>query len=165
MAPLQLAHLDPLVLGNSHGCFKNLDGVLLIKEFFFSIQVFHGYLLFRHTQTFLQLGDIEHIMHIRQLRRHLQLVCYFTSLLQNLELASRLLAKPQDQKYFILQSHSKTTEFGTYDHIEYQTVLSSSSLDSYCCRRTQHMADSYPNFFHIVEHKLSACLPESDLLF
>jgi hypothetical protein len=27
------------------------------------------------------------------------------------------------------------------------------------------MADSYPNFFHIAEHKRSACLPESDLLF
>jgi hypothetical protein len=27
------------------------------------------------------------------------------------------------------------------------------------------MTDSYPNFFYIVEHKLSACLPESDLLF
>jgi hypothetical protein len=26
------------------------------------------------------------------------------------------------------------------------------------------MADSYPNIIHIVEHKLSACLPESDLL-
>jgi hypothetical protein len=27
------------------------------------------------------------------------------------------------------------------------------------------MADSYPNFFHIAEDKLSACLLESDLLF
>jgi hypothetical protein len=27
------------------------------------------------------------------------------------------------------------------------------------------MADSYPNFFHIEEHKLSACLLESDSLF
>jgi hypothetical protein len=24
------------------------------------------------------------------------------------------------------------------------------------------MVDSYPNFFHIIEHKLSACLLESD---
>jgi hypothetical protein len=27
------------------------------------------------------------------------------------------------------------------------------------------MADSYPNFFHIAEHRLSACPPESDLPF
>jgi hypothetical protein len=27
------------------------------------------------------------------------------------------------------------------------------------------MVDSYPNFFHIVEHKLSAYLLESDSLF
>jgi hypothetical protein len=26
------------------------------------------------------------------------------------------------------------------------------------------MADYYPNFFHIVEHKLSACFLESNLL-
>jgi hypothetical protein len=27
------------------------------------------------------------------------------------------------------------------------------------------MVDSYPNFFHIAEHKLSACLVEFDSLF
>jgi hypothetical protein len=27
------------------------------------------------------------------------------------------------------------------------------------------MADSYPNFFHILEHKLSTCLLKSDSLF
>jgi hypothetical protein len=27
------------------------------------------------------------------------------------------------------------------------------------------MTDSYPNFFHIVEHKLSACPPKSGLPF
>jgi hypothetical protein len=27
------------------------------------------------------------------------------------------------------------------------------------------MTDSYPNFIHIAEHKLSACLLESDSLF
>jgi hypothetical protein len=27
------------------------------------------------------------------------------------------------------------------------------------------MVDSYPNFFHIAEHKLSACLLKSDSLF
>jgi hypothetical protein len=39
------------------------------------------------------------------------------------------------------------------------------SLDNYCLRRTRHTTDSYPNFFHVVEHKLSAYLLESDLLF
>jgi hypothetical protein len=27
------------------------------------------------------------------------------------------------------------------------------------------MTDSYPNFFHMTDHKLSACLLESNLLF
>jgi hypothetical protein len=81
MALLHLAHLDPLIPGKSYGHLQNLDGVLLIREIFFSIQVFHRYLLFRHTQTFLQLRDMEYIMHIRQLCRQLQLVSYFTSLL------------------------------------------------------------------------------------
>jgi hypothetical protein len=81
MAPLHLAHLDSHVPRNSLGRLQNLDGVLWIRKIFFSIIVFHGYLLFRHTQTFLQLRDMEHIMHIRQLRRQLQLVSYFTSLL------------------------------------------------------------------------------------
>jgi hypothetical protein len=38
--------------------------------------------------TFLLLRDMEHIMNIRQLRRQLQLVSYFTSLPQNLELSN-----------------------------------------------------------------------------
>jgi hypothetical protein len=42
-------------------------------------------LLFRHTQTFLQLRYKEYIMHVRQLRRQIQLVSHFTSLLQNRE--------------------------------------------------------------------------------
>jgi hypothetical protein len=41
-------------------------------------------------------------------------------------------------------------------------VPSSNSLDNYCCRRTQHTTDSYPNFFHIVGHKLLAYPEESD---
>jgi hypothetical protein len=81
------------------------------------------------------------------------------------ELASRLLAKCQDQKSSILQSNSKSTKFNIYDHIAYQTAPYSNPLDRYCCRRTRHMTDSYPNFFYIAEHKLLAYLLESDLLF
>jgi hypothetical protein len=85
VTPLHHEHLDPLVRGKSFGCLQNFNGVLLIREIFFSIQVFCGYLLFSHTQTFLQLRGMEHIMHIRQLQRQPQSVSYFTSLLQNLE--------------------------------------------------------------------------------
>jgi hypothetical protein len=55
-------------------------------------------------------------------------------------------------------------EFSTYDHIASQMAPSSNSLDSYCCKRTWHMTDSYPNFFRIVRHKLLAYLLEFDLL-
>jgi hypothetical protein len=43
-------------------------------------------------------------------------------------------------------------------------VPSSDSLDNYYCMRTWHMVDSYPNSFHIAEHKLSAYPQEPDLL-
>jgi hypothetical protein len=56
-------------------------------------------------------------------------------------------------------------EFDIYDRIVSQTVPSSNSLDSYCYRRTQHIADTYLNFFHTAEHKLLARLLESDLPF
>jgi hypothetical protein len=53
----------------------------LIRKVFLDIQIFHGYLLFRHMQSFLQLRDMEYIMHIRQLYQQFQLVSHFTSLL------------------------------------------------------------------------------------
>jgi hypothetical protein len=40
----------------------------------------------------------------------------------------------------------------------------SNSLNSYCCRKTWHTANSYPNFFHIAEHNLSAYPQEPVLL-
>jgi hypothetical protein len=49
MAPLHLAHLNSLVPRNSLRRLQNLDGVLLIGKIFSSIQVFQGYLLFRHA--------------------------------------------------------------------------------------------------------------------
>jgi hypothetical protein len=58
-------------------------------------------------------------------------------------------------KTLVLQPYSKTMGFDTYDHIASQTVPSSDPLHSYCCRKTQHMVDSYPNFFRIAEHRLS----------
>jgi hypothetical protein len=80
------------------------------------------------------------------------------------ELVSRLLAICRVQKPSILQSHSKTMAFGTYDLIASQTLPSSNSLDSYCCRRTQRTVDSYPNSFHTVEHELLAYPQGPDLL-
>jgi hypothetical protein len=68
------------------------------------------------------------------------------------KLASRHLVECWDQKSSILQFHSKITGFGIYDHIASQTAPSSNALDNYCCRRTRHTTDSYPNFFHIAEH-------------
>jgi hypothetical protein len=83
MASLHLAHLDLLVPHNSFRHLWNFDGVLLVRKIFFSIQVFHSQLLF--TQAFLQLRYMKYVMHTWQLRRQLQLVSCFTSLLQNLE--------------------------------------------------------------------------------
>jgi hypothetical protein len=85
MAPLHFAYLDLLVSRNSFECLQNLDGVLLIRKILFSISVFHGYFLFRHSQTFLQLRHMEHVMHVRQLWWQPQLISYFTSPLQNHE--------------------------------------------------------------------------------
>jgi hypothetical protein len=53
-------------------------------------------------------------------------------------------------------------EFDTYDHTTSQTVLSSSFLDNYYYRRSQHTIDSYPNFFHIAGHKFLAYILASD---
>jgi hypothetical protein len=85
MAPFYLAHLNLFILSDTLRCFLNLDRILLIGKILSSIQVFHWQLLFRHTQTFLQLRYTEYVMHVRQLRWQLQLVSYFASLLQNLE--------------------------------------------------------------------------------
>jgi hypothetical protein len=67
-------------------------------------------------------------------------------------------------KILLLQSHSKTMGFITYDHITSRRVLSSNSLDSYYCRRSRYTVDSFSNFFCSVEHKLSTYPQESDLL-
>jgi hypothetical protein len=88
VTPLHLAHLDPLIPCDSLGRLSNLDRVLLVRKIFLSIQVFHRQLLFRYSQTLLQLIYVKYIMHVRQLWRQLQLVGYFTSLLQNLELSN-----------------------------------------------------------------------------
>jgi hypothetical protein len=55
-----------------------------------------------HMQTFLQLRDMEYVMHIRQLWRQLQLVSYFTSLLQNL--------KWSNESWCELASYLETTQ-------------------------------------------------------
>src|SRR6266540_5734209 len=60
-----------------------------------------------------------------------------------------------------LQSDSRTKVFCTCVHTGPQTVTSSNWLDSYCCMRTQHMADSCPNSDHSSMHKLSAYPRES----
>jgi hypothetical protein len=55
----------------------------------------------------------------------------------------------------------KSIGFGAYAHIASQTVPSLNFVDSYCCRRTRCTVDSYSNFFHTTEHKLSAYPRES----
>jgi hypothetical protein len=69
------------------------------------------------------------------------------------KLVSRPLAICRVQKSSIPQSHSKIVELGTYDHTASRTVPSSRFLDNYYCRRTRHMADSYPIFFCTTKHK------------
>jgi hypothetical protein len=55
--------------------------------------------------------------------------------------------------------------FDIYVRMASPTVPSSDSLDNYCCRRTGHTTDSYPNFSDNAEHMLSEYLPESDSFF
>jgi hypothetical protein len=85
VTPLHLAHLDSLIPRNSLRRLQNLDWVLLVRKIFFSIQAFHRELLFGYSQKLLQLRYMKYIIHVRQLWQKLQLVGYFTSLLQNLE--------------------------------------------------------------------------------
>jgi hypothetical protein len=84
LTSLHLTHLDPIVSSNSLTCFQHLDRILLIGKIFFSIQVFHRYLLFRHTHT----SSVERYgtHHAHQTTTVVTpIVGYFTSLLHNLE--------------------------------------------------------------------------------
>jgi hypothetical protein len=69
-----------------------------------------------------------------------------------------------ESKTLVLQPYSKTLVSDTCDHIASQTVPSSNSLHNYYCQKTQHTVDSYPNFFRIAKHRISAKPRESNLL-
>jgi hypothetical protein len=127
VTPLHLAHPDLLVSSNPLWCFKNLDRILLIRKIFFSVQVFHRQLLFRHTQTFLQLRYMKYIMHIRQLRRQLRLVSYFTSLLQNLEWSNESWCELASDLETMQTSHRRHLEVHKISHFKAQ--LSSPMTD------------------------------------
>jgi hypothetical protein len=81
----QKRNLETLPLTLHPFLLQNLDSVLLVRKIFFNIQVFHRQFLFRYSHILLHLRYVKYIMHVRQLWQQLQLVDYFTSLLQNLE--------------------------------------------------------------------------------
>jgi hypothetical protein len=70
----------------------------------------------------------------------------------------------QDQIWLSLLAQSNWMVYNIDIHIELQTVPSSDSLGSYCCMRTQPIANSYPNYQDIPSRKLWAYLLEFDLL-
>jgi hypothetical protein len=73
-----------------------------------------------------------------------------------------LLESIQAQRIVFLQFGLNIKESCTSSHIELKKVTSSDWPDNYYYMKTQHKVDSYPNFLHAEEHKLSTCLPILD---
>jgi hypothetical protein len=120
VTPLHLAHPDLLVLSNPLWCLQNHDRVLLVRKIFFSIQVFHRQLLFRHAQTFLQLRYIVYIIHVRQLRWQLQLEGHVTSLLQNLEWSNEPRCELASDIEMMQTTHRRHLELHKISHFKAQ---------------------------------------------
>jgi hypothetical protein len=63
MAPLDFAHFDGASSSDSVCCLQNLSWLLDICQIFLNFEVLGWQLLLWYSQTLLQLGHMEHIMH------------------------------------------------------------------------------------------------------
>jgi hypothetical protein len=70
-----------------------------------------------------------------------------------------------DQTLDFLPSDSNKALFYTSCHRELQIVPSLDLPDNYYYKKTMHRANSYPNFYHILKHKLLTCPLIYDLFF
>jgi hypothetical protein len=71
-----------------------------------------------------------------------------------------LLGEFLDQTLDFLQFDSNIVEFCISFHSVLQKVPSLNLLGNYCYKKTLHRANSYPNFYHILKHKLLAYMSE-----
>src|SRR5512141_1647873 len=83
MAPLNLAESDCFVSGPSLAGFKDTSRLLHIRQVFLDFDLIRTCLFLRNSQTFLQLGDVEHIMDAKHVGGKLKLVSNFTPAFQN----------------------------------------------------------------------------------
>ena len=62
IAPLDLARTDDFASGDTFGNFKDLDGLLHISEIFLKVDALKRCFFSWHSETFLQLGDVEDVV-------------------------------------------------------------------------------------------------------
>jgi hypothetical protein len=63
MAPLDFAHPDGTSSSDLVCCLQNLSWLLNITQIFLNLMILGWQLLLWHSQAFLQLRNMEHIMH------------------------------------------------------------------------------------------------------
>jgi hypothetical protein len=80
-------------------------------------------------------------------------------------LAFRLLVEFLDQILDFLRSDSNKAVFYTFVRKVLQMVPFLDLPDNCCYTRILHKANSYPSFYHALEHKLLAYLPPLGLFF
>jgi hypothetical protein len=63
MAPFDFAHPDGAPLSDSVCCLQNMGWLLDVSQIFLNFELLSWQLLLRHSQAFLQLRHMEHVMH------------------------------------------------------------------------------------------------------
>jgi hypothetical protein len=84
MTPSDFAHSDSLPSGDSICSLNDLRWLLNIGQVFLDFKTLHWYLLFWHTQTFLQLRQMKDIMYNRQIFWQTELIGHFSTPCENL---------------------------------------------------------------------------------
>ena len=82
--PLHLVELYHTVSGHSFFLIQDFDRVLNISQIRLEGKPFNFHSFIRHPQTFLQLGDVKHIMYHRQDIGKLETIRHWATLCQNL---------------------------------------------------------------------------------
>jgi hypothetical protein len=79
MIPPDFAHSDGLPSSDSICGFKDLRWLLCVGQVLLDFKTFYWQLLFRHTQTLLQLRHMKDIMHNRQILWQTELIGHFST--------------------------------------------------------------------------------------
>ena len=84
LIPLYLVELDRPSLSNTIFLIQNSDRIFGISQIWFKFHSFNLNILLRHSETLLQLRNMEHIMHSCEMFSKFQAICHFSIPLQNL---------------------------------------------------------------------------------